>query len=73
MKKFQFNLSMEIYVWTNTAEFKYFDTDTYRARTHPVFLTPFKYMDPVQKVKDDKCRALAVSFLKYIERSRYVM
>jgi hypothetical protein len=30
-------------------------------------------MDPVQKVKDYECRALAVSFLEDIERSRNVM
>jgi hypothetical protein len=53
--------------------FKSFDTDTYRTRTHPVFLTPFEEMAPVQKVNDDEFRALAVSFLEDIERSRNVM
>jgi DNA modification methylase len=73
MNTFQFKVSTERDVWTNPAEFKSFDTDTYRTRTHPVFLTPFEDMDPVQKVKDDECRALAVSFLEDIERSRNVM
>ena len=73
MNTFQFKVSTEREVWTNPAEFKSFDTNTYRTRTHPVFLTPFEDMDPVQKVKDDECRALAVSFLEDIERSRNVM
>jgi hypothetical protein len=59
--------------WTNSAELKSFDTETYRTRTHPVFLTPFEDMDPVQKVNDDEYRALAFSFLEDIERSRNVM
>jgi hypothetical protein len=73
MKTFQFKVSTERGVWTNQAEFKSFDTDTYRTRTNPVFLTPFEDMDPLQKVKDDECRDLAVSFLEDIERSRNVM
>jgi DNA modification methylase len=73
MNTFQFKVSGDKDVWTNPAEFKSFDTNTYRTRTHPVFLTPFEDMDPVQKMKDDECRALAGSFLEDIERSRYAM
>ena len=73
MNTFQFKVSTERDVWTNPAESKSFYTNTYRTRTHPVFLNPFEDMDPVQKVKDDECRALAVSFLEDIERSRNVM
>jgi hypothetical protein len=56
-----------------SSDFKSFDTDTYRKRTHPIFLTPFEDMGPVQKVKDDEYRALVVSFLEDVERSRKVM
>jgi hypothetical protein len=73
MNTFQFKVSTERDVWTNPAEFKYFDTDTYPARTHPVLLNRFEDMDPVQRVKDDECRALAVPFLEDIERRRNVM
>jgi hypothetical protein len=73
MNTFQLKVSTERDVWTNPAKFKSFATDTYRTRTHPVFLTPFEDMDPLQNVKDDECRALAVSFLEDIERSRNVM
>jgi hypothetical protein len=69
MNTLQFKVSLERDVWTNPAEFKSCDTDMYRTRTHPVFLTPFEDMDPVQKVKYDECSALAVSFLEDIERS----
>jgi hypothetical protein len=60
MNTFLFKVSMERDVWTNPAEFKSFDTNTYRTRTHPVFLKPFEDMDPVKKTIDDECRALAV-------------
>jgi hypothetical protein len=73
MNTFQFKVSTERDVWTNPAEFKSFHTDTYRTRTHPVFLTPFEDMDPVQRVKNDGTRALAVSFLEDIERSINLM
>jgi predicted RNA methylase len=72
MNSFLFKVSTERDVWTNPAEFKSFDTDTYRTKTHPVFLKPFEDMDPVQKTIDDECRVLAVSFLEDIERSRSV-
>jgi hypothetical protein len=73
MNTFQFKMSTKRDAWTNPAEFNSFDMDTYRTRTHPVFPTPYEDMDNVQKVKDDECRALAVSFLEDIERSRNVM
>jgi hypothetical protein len=73
MNTFQFKVSTDIDAWTNPADFKSFDTDTYRTRTHPVFLFPFKDMDPKQNVNDDEFRALAVSFLEDIETSRNVM
>jgi hypothetical protein len=70
MITFQFKVSAERDIWNNPEEFKSLDTDTYRTRTHPVFLTPIDDMDPVQKVKDDECRDLAVFILEDIERSR---
>jgi hypothetical protein len=73
MNTFQFKVSTERDVWINPAEFKSFDTDTYCARMHPVFLTPFEDMDTVQKFKDDEYRALAVFFMEDVERSRNMM
>ena len=73
MNTFQFKVSTERDVWTNPAEFKSFDTNTHRKRTHPVFLTPLEDMDPVQKFKVDECRDLAFYLLEDIERSRNVM
>ena len=69
---FQFKVSTERDVWTNQVELKSFDTNTNRTRTYPVFFNPFEDMDSVQKVKDDECRALAVSFLEDIEMNRTV-
>jgi hypothetical protein len=72
MNTFQLKVSPERDIWTNPAEFKSLDTSTYRTNTHPVFVKPFEDMDPVQKTKDDECRALAVSFLDDIGRSKDV-
>lgn len=72
MNTFHFKVSTERDVWTSPAEFKSFDTTSYRKSTHPVFAKHFEDMDPVQKTMDDECRALAVSFLEDVERSKEV-
>jgi hypothetical protein len=72
LNSFLFKVSTEGDVWTNPAEFKSFDTDTYRTRTHPVIVKPFRDTELGHKTIDAECRSLSVSFLEYIERSRSV-